>query len=140
MSETLNVHPFTNFLVKQMELIYEGYATGEYYAAWKIIRSCLFTLKPIHRKKAEALIARLSYCIESLDRVHGITASDRLEKQLDLAIRLDKDYITQFSDLVWEGGYLTQEAFKQVEPTAGEKVSGEKPQEGIPQILSSRVS
>lgn len=121
MSETLTVHPFTSFLVKQLETIYVGYATGDLYNAWRIMRSCIRTLRPDHVQAASELLGKLDHAIESVERVTGLTAVDRTEKQIKLERELDKGFDKQFSQLVWDGGYLSHEAYEFHDPSKGRK-------------------
>lgn len=139
MSQRAN-HPFIAKLVRQIEYIEESYMDDRFYDAWKIMSTVLKGLRPKHKKKAEPFIEKLEHGIESVERVTGLSAVDRTEKQIRLERQLDKGFQSEFMAAIWKGAYLNDRGYVGVIPTSTLPKEDEAPEkEPHPERLSEEI-
>ena len=114
------VHPFIGLLVNNMQTIQILGDQGNYYAGFRVMRSTLLLLKPESQKKAAELLAQINKCISFIDRggkhqtSRALNWHDHYAKRRNTIARLSSKYFDaarQLTVLVWEGKYLTTDAY-----------------------------
>jgi len=139
MSQRAN-HPFIAKLVRQIEYIEESYMDDRFYDAWKIMSTVLKGLRPTHKKQAENFIEKLEYSIESVERVTGLSAVDRTEKQIKLERKLDEGFQSEFMVAIWRKAYLDDRGYVGIIPTSTLPKEDETPEEEpLPERLSEEI-
>ena len=103
-----------------MQLIQVHGDQGSYYEGFRVMKSTLLLLKPETQKKAEGLISKIDKCISFIDSggkyrtMRPLNNHDYRTKRIMNTARLSSDYFDatrQLSVLVWEGKYLTADAY-----------------------------
>lgn len=119
------VHPFIGLLVNNMQLIQVHGDQGSYYEGFRVMKSTLLLLKPETQNKAAGLISKIDRCISFIDSggkyrtLRPLNNHDYRTKRMVNTARLSSDYFDaarQLNVLVWEGKYLSADAYMGIVP------------------------
>jgi hypothetical protein len=137
-------HPFMGSLVRKMDKITECFVFRDFDAALRGMFAVFYSLRSEDKVSpaGKELYLHLQKARNGRNSVQDTDPLVWKNKIMYFDASFEEGYEQLFdglNEILWRGGYFSDELYKQAISLAGDNVSGKKPSANLPGIMSSRL-